>query len=46
MPQLGVEHDAALTVRDELTGDTYAWGRTNYVRLEPGRTPAHVFHVR
>ena len=22
------------------------WGRTNYVRLEPGRTPAHVFHVR
>ncbi len=46
MPQLGLDDGATLSVRDELTGETYAWSRTNYVRLEPGRTPAHVFHVR
>ncbi|WP_314220561.1 alpha-1,4-glucan--maltose-1-phosphate maltosyltransferase [Streptomyces zaehneri] len=46
MPQLGLDDGASLTVHDELTGETYAWARTNYVRLEPGRTPAHVFHVR
>ncbi|MDX2683821.1 alpha-glucosidase C-terminal domain-containing protein, partial [Streptomyces sp. NY05-11A] len=46
MPQLGLDHGASLSVHDELTGETYAWGSTNYVRLEPGRTPAHVFHVR
>ncbi|MEU2339964.1 alpha-glucosidase C-terminal domain-containing protein, partial [Streptomyces sp. NPDC006654] len=45
MPQLGLDRDGALSVRDELTGEAYAWGRTNYVRLTPGRTPAHVFHV-
>ncbi|MFI2436079.1 DUF3459 domain-containing protein, partial [Streptomyces sp. NPDC018693] len=46
MPRLGLDHGASLSVHDELTGDTYTWGRTNYVRLEPGRAPAHVFHVR
>ncbi|GHI60306.1 alpha-1,4-glucan--maltose-1-phosphate maltosyltransferase [Streptomyces asoensis] len=46
MPQLGLDDGAALSVHDELTGETYAWGRTNYVRLEPGRSPAHVFLVR
>jgi starch synthase (maltosyl-transferring) len=45
MPQLGLDWDAALPVHDELTGETYHWGRTNYVRLTPGRTPAHVLHV-
>ncbi|RKN09319.1 alpha-1,4-glucan--maltose-1-phosphate maltosyltransferase [Streptomyces radicis] len=28
-------------VRDELTGETYYWGRDNYVRLEPGRADAY-----
>ncbi|MFD5266528.1 maltotransferase domain-containing protein [Streptomyces sp. NPDC058335] len=46
MPHLGRNQGAALTVHDELTGRTYAWSSDNYVRLEPGRTPAHVFHVR
>ncbi|MDO0917670.1 alpha-1,4-glucan--maltose-1-phosphate maltosyltransferase [Streptomyces sp. DT2A-34] len=46
MPQLGLDWDASLSVLDELTGETYRWGRTNYVRLEPGRAPAHVFHVQ
>ncbi|MCH0567662.1 MULTISPECIES: alpha-amylase, partial [unclassified Streptomyces] len=46
MPQLGLDWHAEPNVHDELTGAAYRWGRTNYVRLEPGRTPAHVFHVR
>ncbi|MET8563488.1 alpha-1,4-glucan--maltose-1-phosphate maltosyltransferase [Streptomyces flaveolus] len=45
MPQLGLDWDAAPSVHDELTGETYHWGRTNYVRLTPGRAPAHVLHV-
>jgi starch synthase (maltosyl-transferring) len=28
-------------VLDELTGETYHWGRDNYVRLRPGRGDAH-----
>ncbi|GLW48914.1 alpha-1,4-glucan:maltose-1-phosphate maltosyltransferase 2 [Streptomyces sp. NBRC 14336] len=46
MPQLGRDRDESLSVHDELTGETYAWGTHNYVRLEPGRAPAHVFHVQ
>ncbi|WP_345639519.1 DUF3459 domain-containing protein, partial [Streptomyces lacrimifluminis] len=49
MPQLGLgrreDEERFLSVRDELSGETYRWGRTNYVRLEPGRAPAHVFHL-
>ncbi|MCX3061677.1 DUF3459 domain-containing protein, partial [Streptomyces sp. GXMU-J5] len=46
MPQLGLgPHETAL-VRDELTGDVYHWGRTNYVRLDPGRSPAHILTVQ
>ncbi|MCI0386163.1 alpha-1,4-glucan--maltose-1-phosphate maltosyltransferase [Streptomyces sp. CNQ085] len=35
-------------VRDELTDETYHWGRDNYVRLEPGRgaAPAHILSLR
>ncbi|MDF3301229.1 hypothetical protein, partial [Streptomyces tropicalis] len=46
MPQLGLDRHESVPVRDELTGETYHWGRANYVRLEPGRQPAHVFHVQ
>ena len=44
MPQLGLDWHESVPVRDELTGETYHWGRANYVRLEPGRAPAHVLH--
>ncbi|WSQ11908.1 alpha-1,4-glucan--maltose-1-phosphate maltosyltransferase [Streptomyces sp. NBC_01231] len=43
MPQLGLEWHESAPVRDELTGETYHWGRANYVRLEPGG--AHVLSV-
>ncbi|WP_399889200.1 alpha-1,4-glucan--maltose-1-phosphate maltosyltransferase [Streptomyces sp. BBFR51] len=45
MPQLGLDWHESVPVRDELTGETYHWGRATYVRLEPGRTPAHVCTV-
>ncbi|MFF4352987.1 alpha-1,4-glucan--maltose-1-phosphate maltosyltransferase [Streptomyces sp. NPDC001530] len=44
MPRLGLDWHESVPVRDELTGETYHWGRANYVRLEPGG--AHVFAVR
>ncbi|MFI9719399.1 alpha-1,4-glucan--maltose-1-phosphate maltosyltransferase [Streptomyces sp. NPDC052396] len=48
MPELGLDWHDSVPVRDELTGETYHWGRDNYVRLEPGRSPApaHVFSLR
>ncbi|MEU3842530.1 alpha-1,4-glucan--maltose-1-phosphate maltosyltransferase [Streptomyces sp. NPDC028635] len=46
MPHLGLDWHAETTVHDELTGADYRWSGANYVRLDPGRTPAHVFHVR
>ncbi|MET7536494.1 alpha-1,4-glucan--maltose-1-phosphate maltosyltransferase [Streptomyces sp. NPDC005507] len=45
MPQLGLGWHESAPVRDELTGETYHWGRANYVRLEPGRAPAHILTV-
>ncbi|KAF2777449.1 alpha-1,4-glucan--maltose-1-phosphate maltosyltransferase [Streptomyces sp. OM5714] len=45
MPQLGLDWHESVPIRDELTGETYHWGRANYVRLEPGRSPAHVCTV-
>jgi starch synthase (maltosyl-transferring) len=45
MPQLGLDWHESVPVRDLLTGETYYWGRANYVRLEPGTRPAHVFTV-
>ncbi|MBP5936815.1 alpha-1,4-glucan--maltose-1-phosphate maltosyltransferase [Streptomyces acidiscabies] len=45
MPQLGLDWHESVPVRDELTGETYDWGRANYVRLEPGSRPAHVLTV-
>ncbi|MBD0744829.1 alpha-1,4-glucan--maltose-1-phosphate maltosyltransferase [Streptomyces sp. CBMA152] len=46
MPELGLEWHETVPVRDELTGETYHWGRANYVRLEPGRAPAHILVLR
>ncbi|POX57417.1 alpha-1,4-glucan--maltose-1-phosphate maltosyltransferase, partial [Streptomyces sp. Ru62] len=45
MPQLGLDWHESVPVCDQLTGETYYWGRANYVRLEPGHRPAHVFTV-
>ncbi|MFE3250152.1 alpha-1,4-glucan--maltose-1-phosphate maltosyltransferase [Streptomyces sp. NPDC059209] len=46
MPRLGLDWHETVPVRDELTGEIYHWGRANYVRLEPGVTPAHIVVLR
>nr|WP_308427171.1 alpha-1,4-glucan--maltose-1-phosphate maltosyltransferase [Streptomyces purpureus] len=46
MPELGLDWSDSFPVRDELTGETYHWGRANYVRLEPGVAPAHILTLR
>jgi starch synthase (maltosyl-transferring) len=46
MPALGLDRHESVPVRDELTGETYHWGRDNYVRLDPAHRPAHVFALR
>jgi starch synthase (maltosyl-transferring) len=45
MPELGMDWNERFRVHDEVTGADYAWGHTNYVRLDPFVEPAHVFTV-
>ncbi|MCX5204101.1 alpha-1,4-glucan--maltose-1-phosphate maltosyltransferase [Streptomyces sp. NBC_00237] len=46
MPALGHDWPSVVPVSDELTGETYHWGRFAYVRLEPGVLPAHIVTLR
>jgi starch synthase (maltosyl-transferring) len=43
MAALGVDREFLVT--DELTGESYQWGRANYIRLDPAYQPAHIFTV-
>jgi starch synthase (maltosyl-transferring) len=45
MPALGMDYRSQFVVTDELSGNSYQWGRANYVRLDPAVTPAHIFTV-
>jgi starch synthase (maltosyl-transferring) len=45
MPALGMDDQSVFVVTDELSKESYLWGRVNYVRLDPARTPAHIFSV-
>ena len=45
LPALGLSWEDRFTVRDELTGAVYQWGRENYIRLDPHVQPAHLFTV-
>jgi starch synthase (maltosyl-transferring) len=41
----GGDH-VSYTVDDLLNGESYIWtGRTNYVELDPNRTPAHILRL-
>ncbi|MEV6104537.1 alpha-1,4-glucan--maltose-1-phosphate maltosyltransferase [Streptomyces sp. NPDC051940] len=40
MPELGLGQHETVPLRDELSGESYTWGRTDFVRLGPGG--AHV----
>ena len=39
---LGLGWDERFWVRDEITADSYEWGNTNFVRLDPAHSVAHV----
>jgi starch synthase (maltosyl-transferring) len=46
LTKLNLLPDAKFNVQDLLHDAEYAWaGRRNYVTLQPGTTPAHVFRV-
>jgi starch synthase (maltosyl-transferring) len=46
LPELGMAWDNVFEVYDEISGQSWSWSRHNYVRLDPGSEPAHVFSVR
>ncbi|MDQ1695004.1 MAG: hypothetical protein QOJ03_357, partial [Frankiaceae bacterium] len=46
MAALGLEPGESFEVHDERTGETWTWGDSNYVRLDPFIEPAHVLTVR
>jgi starch synthase (maltosyl-transferring) len=44
---LGIDAQQTFQVHDLLGGSRYLWqGPRNYVELDPGVMPAHIFHVR
>ena len=45
MGALGMAHYDRFWVRDEITGEEYQWGQSNYVRLEPARAVAHILNM-
>ncbi|MDH2427673.1 alpha-1,4-glucan--maltose-1-phosphate maltosyltransferase [Sphaerisporangium sp. TRM90804] len=46
MPGLGLDWSSEFLVDDELTGETYQWRQSNYVRLDPFVHPAHILTLR
>jgi len=45
MAALGREPYERFWVRDEVTGDEFQWGQSNYIRIEPGRAVAHIINM-
>jgi len=45
MGALGMEPYDRFWVRDEITGDEYQWGQSNYVRIDPVRSVAHILNM-
>ena len=45
MGALGMAPYDRFWVRDEITGEEYQWGQSNYVRLDPARAVAHVLNM-
>jgi len=42
LPSLGLGWGDTIDVHDQVSGETYRWGASSYVRLDPFREPAHV----
>ncbi|MGH3669898.1 MAG: alpha-1,4-glucan--maltose-1-phosphate maltosyltransferase, partial [Pseudonocardiaceae bacterium] len=45
MPALGLNRMDRFVVHDEVSGETYNWGQTNFVQLQPWRAVAHILGV-
>ncbi len=45
MGALGMQGHERFWVRDEITGEEYQWGQSNYVRIDPGRAVAHIVNM-
>lgn len=45
MGALAMQPDDRFTVHDEVTGEEYQWGQSNYVRIEPWKAVAHILHL-
>ncbi len=45
MHALGMEPYDRFWVRDEVTGEEYQWGQTNYIHIDPGRAVAHIINM-
>lgn len=45
MGALGMESHDRFWVRDEITGEEYQWGQSNYVRIDPAKAVAHVLNM-
>ena len=45
MGALGMEFYERFWVRDEITGEEYQWGQSNYIRLDPNRAVAHIINM-
>ena len=45
MGALGMEPYDRFWVRDEITGEEYQWGQSNYVHLDPVRAVAHILNM-
>ncbi len=46
MPALGMDWADRFVVHDEVSGQDWTWGESNYVRLDPHHEPAHILTVR
>jgi len=45
MPALGLDWDANFAAKDLVTGQTWVWNKSPYVRLDPHEAVAHIIHV-
>jgi starch synthase (maltosyl-transferring) len=45
LPALGMNWYDRFWVRDEITGEEYQWGQSNYVRLNPAKAVAHILNL-
>jgi len=45
MGALGMAPYDRFWVRDEISGEEYQWGQSNYVRLEPAKAVAHILNM-